>query len=121
MPAVFKLLFGYGLQTQVLFEASLSDSEFFLLLKTSRPGTRLIYFPMTNARKNIMEDYTVQILDIFSVAEFSFLNKRSLTEQILKNCEEHNEAVLLHLLMVNYDRTEDVYEFTHGVYFVNNS
>lgn len=89
MPAVLKLLFGYGLQIHVLFEASLSDSKFLLLLKTSRPGTRLIYFPMTSARKNIMEDYTVQISDIFSAAEFSFLNKRSLTEQILKNCEGH--------------------------------
>lgn len=78
-------------------------------------------FSMTSARKNITEDYTVQILDIFSAAKFSFLNKRSLTEQILKNCEEHNEAALLHLLLVNHDHTENFYEFTYGVYFVNNS
>lgn len=53
--------------------------------KTSGPDTRLIYFPVTRARKNIIEDYTFQILDMFLVAKFLFSNKSSLTEHYLKD------------------------------------
>lgn len=53
--------------------------------KPSGPDTRLIYFPVTCARKNITEDYTFQILDMFLVAEFFFSNKSSLTEDSLKD------------------------------------